>query len=128
MLELILKFFNISRCTHPNVETSRNLSYCPDCGKLIRTNWYIIRCACCGKKRIGILRGGKVIPIAHYCTNCGTQEYDIEKITNLNYFDMNFAIAKKEEEKITPHPEVTQSWCEDVETIERLRLLPNHLN
>ncbi len=128
MIRFLLKFLNFNKCTHENVEVSKPISYCPDCGKLIRTNWYIIRCACCGKKRIGILHNGKVLPIAKFCTNCGTQEFVTEKIENLNYFDLHFAIAKKEEEKITPHPEVTQTWCEEVNILENLRLLPRYLN
>lgn len=128
MFDILLKFLNYSPCSHQNVETSKSLSYCPDCGKLIRTNWYIIRCSCCGKKRIGLLKYGKIVPIAKFCTNCGTNEYEIEKLPHLNYFDINFAIAKQEEEKNPEEHELTQTWCEEVEVLERLRLLPNHLN
>ena len=44
------------------------------------------------------------------------------------FTDINFAIAKKEEEKTQNQHEVTQTWCEEVEILERLQLLPNHLN
>ena len=128
MLKDLFKIFNFKICTHPNVETSRSLSYCPDCGKLIRTNWYVIRCNCCGKKRIGFLKGGKILPVAKYCTNCGEHNYEIEKINNLNYFDISFAVAKKEEENVPQTQELTQTWCEEVEILEKLRLLPNYLN
>jgi len=74
------------------------------------------------------LRGEKVLPIARFCTNCGVEEYEIEKLKNLNYFDINFAIAKKEEEKIPEKNNCTQTWCEEIDTLEKLRLLPSHLN
>ena len=128
MIDYILKFFGVKTCSHPNVETNKVLSYCPDCGKLIRINWYIIRCKCCGKKRIGILRGNKVIPLARFCTNCGTEEYIIEKIENLNYFNMNYAIAKKEEESIPYQHNYTETWIDEKDIIDSLQLLPQFLN
>lgn len=79
---------------------------------------------------MGIIRNNKIIPIAKFCSNCGTKEYKIEQIKNINFFDIYFAIAKKEEEFITPHPELTQTWTEEDEAriLEDLRLLPNYLN
>lgn len=128
MWDFILNLLNFNICRHENVENTKSLCYCPDCGKLIRINWYIIRCSCCGKKRIGVIRGNKVVPIAKFCSNCGTNEYFVEKIRNLNFFDMNFAVARKEEESAPYHPEIIQTWCEEVEILENLRLLSNHLN
>ena len=128
MIDYILKFFKFKTCTHPNVETNKVLSYCPDCGKLIHINWYIIKCKCCGKKRVGILRGNKVIPLARFCTNCGTEEYIVEKIENLNYFNMNYAIAKKEEEITRLEHNYTETWVDESEIIESLHLLPQFLN
>lgn len=128
MIDFILKIFGIKTCTHANVDTTKEISYCPDCGKLIRINWYIIRCRCCGKKRIGILRGNKPAPLARFCTNCGTENYSIEKINNLNYFNMNFAIAKKEEENLTELHDYTTTWVEENEIIKNLKYLPQYLN
>lgn len=128
MIDLILKFLGIKACTHPNVETTKVLSYCPDCGKLIHINWYVIKCRCCGKRRIGILRGNKVVPLARFCTNCGTQEYNVEKIKNLNFFDMNFAIAKKEEENVPLSNDCTETWVDEKDIIDTLRCLPQYLN
>ena len=128
MIDYILKFFKFKTCTHPNVETNKVLSYCHDCGKLIHINWYIIKCKCCGKKRVGILRGNKVIPLARFCTNCGTEEYIVEKIENLNYFNMNYAIAKKEEEITRLEHNYTETWVDESEIIESLHLLPQFLN
>ena len=128
MINKIIKFIKQKTCTHPNVATNKIISYCPDCGKLIHINWYIIRCSCCGKKRIGILRGNKIIPIAQFCVNCGSEEYYIEKINSLSYFDIHFAVARKEEESVTEQEELTQSWINDTEILNNLRCLPQHLN
>lgn len=128
MLELLLKLLNLNKCTHAHVETNRTFSYCPDCGKLIHINWYVIRCSCCGKKRVGIFRNGNPVPIHKFCTNCGTEEYEIEKIENLNFFNMNYAIAKKEEENISVTKELTETWIDEDEIIKRLKYLPLNLN
>jgi len=128
MLEMLLSILKLNFCTHSHVETNKAFSYCPDCGKLIHINWYVIRCACCGKKRIGIIKYGRPVPVAHFCTNCGSEEYEIEKIDNLNYFNMNYAVAKKEEEDIYPTKEVTETWVDEVEILKSLRYLPLHLN
>ncbi len=128
MLELLLKMLNLQSCTHPNVETNCVFSYCPDCGKLIHINWYIVRCSCCGKRRLGIIKNGKIIPVARFCTNCGTEEYIIEKLDNINYFNMNYAIAKKEEEKTPLHRAITETWVDEEEIIKKLKALPHNLS
>ena len=128
MIELFLKFLGIKTCSHPNVETNKVLSYCPDCGKLIRINWYIVKCHCCGKKRIGIIRGNKVIPLSRFCTNCGDEEYNVEKINNINFFNMNYAVARKEEENTVPSHECTQTWVDENDILDSLRCLPQYLN
>ena len=128
MIDNILKIFGVKTCNHPNVETNKVLSYCPDCGKLIHINWYVIKCRCCGKKRIGILRGNKVVPLARFCTNCGTEDYIVEKIENLNYFNMNYAIAKKEEENIPYQHSYTETWVDEKDILDSLHLLPQFLN
>ena len=38
------------KCKHEHVTPDRDCAYCPDCGKLIKNEWYITRCACCGVK------------------------------------------------------------------------------
>ncbi len=115
------------KCNHENVATTANLSYCPDCGKLIKINWYVIRCKCCNKKRIGLIRNDIVYPIARYCTNCGSNEFFTEKIDKLTYFDINYAVAKKEVEEDLQVINKTQIWVDDKdieEIILRLKLLP----
>jgi len=77
---------------------------------------------------MGIFRGGKPVPVHKYCTNCGTEEYEIEKIENLNFFNMNYAIAKKEEEDFIVPPELTETWIDEVEIIRKLKCLPINLN
>ncbi|MDD3593628.1 MAG: hypothetical protein PHX18_03270 [Candidatus Gastranaerophilales bacterium] len=125
----MLKLFRINQCTHPNVQTNRAMSYCPDCGELIKINWYIVKCKCCNKKRIGIVKDGKIIPLANYCSNCGSNEYILGRIENINYFDMNFAIAAKETEKNNRKYDTTQIWVdekENTEEVHQLKLLPQY--
>ncbi len=114
-------------CKHENVATTASLSYCPDCGKLIKINWYVLRCKCCNKKRIGLIRNDIIYPIARFCTNCGSEEYFVEKIDKLTYFDINYAVAKKEVEEDLQVINKTQIWVDDKdieEIILRLKLLP----
>ena len=125
---IIRKFLNLNKCTHANVDTNKPFSYCPDCGKLIKINWYVIRCACCGKKRVGIFRGDTAIPFEKFCTNCGSDEYVVEKLDKFNYFDMNYAIAKKEEETNEIKKEYTETWVEEVEILKNILCLPHNLN
>ena len=42
--------------------------------------------------------GTELIDNVKFCTNCGTDEYIVEKIDNVNFFNMICAIAKKEVE------------------------------
>ena len=65
--------------------------YCPDCGKLIRNEWYITRCKCCGVKMKAMVKNGEIIPQNHYCTNCGNKEFSVEKLEHINFIDINFA-------------------------------------
>jgi len=128
MIKIIGKLLNINNCTHANVDTNKPFSYCPDCGKLIKINWYVIKCACCGKKRVGIFRGNKAVPFEKFCTNCGTEDYIVEKLEHCNYFDMNYAIAKKEEETGEIKQEFTETWVEEVEILKNILCLPHNLN
>ena len=89
--------FNINKkCSHCNVMPNVEQAYCPDCGKLIRNDWYITRCACCGMKlKTMSTKNGKIIPQAHYCTNCGSSEFRVEKLEGLSFIDINFAVLVK---------------------------------
>lgn len=101
------------RCRHLNVDYRQPESYCPDCGELVKTEWYITRCKCCNIKREAILSGDNIFPSIKYCHNCGSQEFIIEKVENINFIDIDYAVLKREVVE-TSHDEKTvkQIWIE----------------
>ena len=62
-------------CRHEHVTPDRECAYCPDCGKLIKNEWYITRCACCGVKLKAM--------------------FIVEKLDQINFIDINFAALLK---------------------------------
>ena len=59
--------FNFKKtCRHEQITPDMEFGYCPDCGKLIRNDWYITRCGCCGVKIKAMVHNGEVIPQNHY--------------------------------------------------------------
>lgn len=107
------KIFQIRKqCLHANIRPDVEAAYCPDCGKLIRNEWYITRCACCGVKLKTIIKNGVVSPEYQYCTNCGSKEYDIEKLEKINFIDINFAVLSKREVEECLRVDTTQCWQE----------------
>ena len=134
MLEEIFNLVTKQKCRHLNVTTNHEISYCPDCGELIKINWYLIRCKRCNKKRMGIIKAGQIHPITKFCCNCGDSDYFIEQIKNLNYFDISYAIALKNvEENAKSHPEL-QIWIDEKqnhaenEHAHEIKLIPNLQN
>ena len=100
-------------CTHDKITPEMEFGYCPDCGKLIRNEWYITRCSCCGVKVRAIVRNGEVVPQNHYCTNCGSEEYVVEKLDKINFVDINYAVLiKKECDESKKQRFTTQCWQE----------------
>lgn len=114
--------FNFKRqCTHEKITPDMETGYCPDCGKLIRNDWYITRCSCCGVKLKTMASGGEIHPQNRYCTNCGSNEYTIEKLPKINFIDINFAVLQKtevDEEKRTCT--TTRCWQEKSVDIPKL--------
>ena len=111
----ITDLFNLKKvCRHEKISPAIETGYCPDCGKLIRNDWYIARCACCGIKLKAMERGGKLVAQEHYCVNCGSSEYIIEKLDKINYIDVNYAALKRTEveNEQLEKPFTTQCWQE----------------
>ena len=56
-----------------------------------------------------------------FCSNCGSEEFYIEKIDKVNFIDAHYAIYLKEiaSEIMNLHPE-TQVWVEDNETLKQI--------
>ena len=54
----LLKFMRIflpsmsTKCNHDKIRPDVEQGYCPDCGKLIKNEWFVTRCSCCGDKNI----------------------------------------------------------------------------
>jgi hypothetical protein len=100
--------------------------YCPDCGKLIKNEWYITRCACCGVKLKTTVVKGEIVPQQHFCTNCGSEEFTVEKLPKINFIDINFAVLQKKEiEETSKVQNSTQCWQE--RTVSQPKLLVQYL-
>lgn len=110
----ITDLFNTKKtCKHERITPDREMAYCPDCGKLIKNEWYITRCSCCGVKLKTTNIKGEIKPQFHYCSNCGGNKYVVEKLDKINFIDINFAVLKKiEVENNAVTPNTTQCWQE----------------
>lgn len=119
--------FNLKKsCKHELVTPDIEAGYCPDCGKYIQNEWYITRCTCCGVKLKTMFIKGEIKPQNHYCSNCGSDEFTIEKLSKINFIDVNYAVlVKKEIESGIKTVRTTQCWEE--KTSERPKLLTQFL-
>ena len=105
----------IKKCTHEHMSFNTDCGYCPDCGEYVENRWYLVRCACCGVKRIAITKGTEIMPKEHFCINCGKEEYYIEELKKLNFIDINYATLLR----VTPKPlkeNFVQSWVQEPST------------
>lgn len=109
------------KCQHEKVYPDIEQAYCPDCGQLIKNEWFITRCACCGVKLKTVQRADKIEPLYHYCTNCGSADYNIEKLKKINFIDINFAVLQKRVVESVQQTFTTQCWQE--KTDEQPKLL-----
>ncbi len=113
--------FNLNKkCQHERVLPDVEQAYCPDCGKLIKNEWYITRCACCGVKLRTVQRGDKIEPLNHYCTNCGSGEFKPEKLAKINFVDINFAVLHKRVIENENLAYSTQCWQEKTDVQPKL--------
>ena len=97
---------------HDKISPDMEKGYCPDCGKLIHNEWYITRCSCCGVKMKAMVKNGKIVPQNHFCTNCGSHDYTVEKIEQINFIDINFAALIKREVESEEICTTTRFWQE----------------
>ena len=114
VFELVRIFFpSVSvKCNHEKVRPELEQSYCPDCGKLIKNEWYITRCSCCGVKMRAMVKNGEIIPQEHYCSNCGKEEFSVEKVEKINFIDINFAVLVRKEIEEERYCNTTKCWQE----------------
>ncbi len=99
-------------CTHDKITPDMESGYCPDCGKFIENEWYITRCACCGVKMQACAKNGEIYPQNHFCTNCGSKEYHVEKLEKINFIDINFAVLQKKAVDASEPINTIQCWEE----------------
>src|SRR5574344_452622 len=121
---MIAEFFKVNKtCKHEHVKPDADFSYCPDCGELIENQWYIARCACCGVKlKANVNKYGEIISQENFCHNCGSKGYVIERLKNLNFIDVRYAVLVKA--VITKEMmDFTQSWVDNSEKLYRYKLL-----
>lgn len=116
MIELISYLLPVykTKCTHDKVPPEVETAYCPDCGKLIKNEWYIGRCSSCGVKVKVMVRNGEIISQNHFCTNCGGNDFKIEKLDKINFIDINFAALLKSEVVETSVCKTTTCWQEKI--------------
>ena len=118
----LMKMFN--ECKHEKVSYFVKASYCPDCGQYIENKFFIVRCSCCNIKRLGVIRGDKIVPEYGFCHNCGSDKYYVEELSGPNYFDLDYLVIKKEAKTVIPysgHPS-TQVWVETPKQKQKLLL------
>ena len=111
-----------NKCSHSKVKPDCDFAYCPDCGELIENQWYLVRCACCGIKLKGYVKNGEIVPEEHFCHNCGTKEYTVERIDKINFVDINYAVLVKAivENNYTNY---TQSWVQEQTVFAKPKLI-----
>ena len=114
-----------AKCTHDKIRPDIEQGYCPDCGKLIKNDWYITRCSCCGVKMKAMVKNGQIVPQEHYCSNCGGQDFSVEKVERINFIDINFAALLKTEVEEERFCSTTKCWQE--RTYEQPKLLVQYL-
>lgn len=113
------------KCSHSKIRPDIEQGYCPDCGKLIKNEWYIARCSCCGVKIKAMVKNGEIVAQEHFCSNCGSEGYKIEKLDQINFIDINFAALIKKEVEEERFCNTTKCWQE--KTIETPKLLVQYL-
>ena len=111
------------KCTHDKVHPEVEQAYCPDCGKLIRNEWYITRCSCCGVKMKAMVKNGQIVPQEHYCSNCGGEDFSVEKVEKLNFIDINFAALVKKESEGEVIGSTIKCWQERTAELPKLPVL-----
>ena len=122
MENILIKFIKSkNKCAHKNALLNSENGYCPDCGQYLIKNYYLVRCSKCDIKREAKLAWGEIVPAQKYCTNCGEQDYYIEKLDKVSFIDAKYAIYLKEiaSQMHTLHPE-SQIWVEEGNTIKQL--------
>ena len=114
---------SLKGCRHTKVGINTNGVYCPDCGEFVVVKWYLVRCSCCGVKRVAFLDfNDNVKPVDKYCPNCGGVHTYVEEVEKINFVDINFAVHKREVVKPECAASHTQVWAEPDDNEEQILL------
>ena len=117
----LTNLFN-KKCRHEHITPDKEIGYCPDCGELIKNEWFITRCSCCGVKLKAILKNGQVVPQYHYCTNCGSTEFSVEEVEKIDFININFAVLVKTIKHENASYRTTSCWQERTIELPKLPL------
>lgn len=112
---LVNLFKAIKECQHYNVSPDVEKAYCPDCGTFVENKWYLTRCSCCNIKRVSYSSFNTMKPISKYCPNCGSKEFYLEELDNINFVDVNFAVLKKVVSADSNFTSRSQVWVDEKE-------------
>lgn len=107
--------FRKTECQHKNVPLEAEEAYCPDCGALVRNQWFIVRCGCCNIKRNSHFEFGNIKPNTKYCPNCGSTDFYVEMPEEITPMDLQFAVFKKIVIFNEQHKATRQVWIEKEE-------------
>lgn len=112
-------------CAHSKITPDVESGYCPDCGEYIENHWFLSRCACCGIKQKTTIIKGKISTSTKFCRNCGSSSFLVEKITKINFIDIDYAVVIK---NISTNYKTTytQSWVGQKNTNINTLLLPQN--
>ena len=100
------------QCEHSLVTPEVSESYCPDCGLLVRNEWFITRCDCCGVKQRSLVLKNQIRPENNYCKNCGACAFVVERVEKINFIDISYAVLLKKE--VTQNlRDIVQTWVDE---------------
>lgn len=111
---ILALFGRIQECAHEKIAPSMDFGYCPDCGEYVENHWFITRCACCGIKQKTKIVKDKVSADVKYCRNCGNNSFVAEKLTKINFVDIQYAALIKQVIK-NKRQDFIQSWVDPVD-------------
>lgn len=112
-LDLIFKCIPKSECQHDKVSPISDGEYCPDCGRYVVNEWYVTRCKCCGVKLQSVKKGSDVVPAENFCHNCGGSDFYIEKLSKIDFVNINYAVLFKRAMEEASFTRMTQCWEEN---------------
>ena len=116
-------FKSFQGCQHKKVPVNSNGAYCPDCGEYVQVKWYLVRCSCCGVKRVAYIDfKDNIRPVSKFCPNCGCVHTYIEEVEKINFVDINFAVHRREVVKTDRRRSYTQVWTDAEDYSEQLLL------